>query len=242
MPYSASFAMVAAIGLVGFLALDSILYLRYLLYSSPREVLPLARRIDSQISRAIHDAEQYVKTFDGENLTNEIKSQAKEIGSDFETRPPYPRITVAFFKRAIANFLLTVLGFAFLTMALAYHEKYCRPGTFPYGHNCTEITSFPDAVLHSFYYHSVIFQSLGDGEHGPKTILAQSIASIETLTAFFYFILILGGIYSTAAIVRDNMTPKIFRESLEEYLDALCAPKKPKGIADIETLRSRQQG
>jgi hypothetical protein len=236
MPLSAIGTIVFAGSLVLFLGTDSILYVRYLSYSSPREVLPLARTIDPQIGRAISDAEKYVKTLEAEALKAEIESQAKEILSDFQTRPPYPRIATALFMRTISNFLITILCFAILTIGLMYMDKYCRTGVPTYGHDCSQMGNFGSVLLHSSYYHSVVFQSLGDGAHAPQTISAQAIATIETLFAFFYLILILGGIYSTAAIVRDNLTPSVFRESLVIYLNVLCADKRPQGKDDIAEL------
>src|SRR5207253_6967506 len=182
-------------------------------------------------------AEEDIKSLEGEKLKEEIESQAKEISADFETRPPYPRITAVLFRRAIFNFVLTVLCFAIVTLALVYIDKYRGAATPTYGHDCSQIRNPGYALIHSFYYHSVIFQSLGDGEHGPKTILAQFIATLETFFAFFYLTLILGGIYNTATIVRDNLSPPIFKDSLVIYLTVLCAQKQPMVREDFSEFK-----
>lgn len=236
LPYSAILAIITSGLLILYLCVDSILFVRYLHLTSPREVLPLVRWIDPKISKVIIHTEEYVRSLEGEKLVTEIESYAREISSDFETKPPYPRIEGAIFWRSISNFLVTIFCFAILALALAQKDKYCE-GLNTYGHDCSQVKDFKSAVLHSVYYHSVIFQSLGDGEHGPKTIYAQAIATIETYIAFLYLIIIIGGIYSTAAIVRDNMTPRLFRESLAEYLTVLCAKEKPIRKEDLSDLR-----
>ncbi|HEV2883107.1 MAG TPA: hypothetical protein VGX24_17695 [Pyrinomonadaceae bacterium] len=183
---------------------------------------------------------EIAKGLEGEKLKAEIESQAREICADFETRPSYPRITAVLFKRAVFNFILTVFCFAIATWALTCKDKYSGATTPTYGHDCSVIGNPVYAALHAFYYHSVIFQSLGDGEHGPKTNLAQAIASGETYFALFYLTLILGGIYNTASVVRDNLTPIIFRESLVKYFTTICASKMDIGREDFGELDSKR--
>src|SRR5207253_6933104 len=77
MPFPAILAMITGCILILFLCMDSLFYYLDLLHSSPREVLPLARSIDPLISRAIGDAEEYIKSLEGEKLKEEIESQAK---------------------------------------------------------------------------------------------------------------------------------------------------------------------
>lgn len=217
--------------LILFLTADSVLYLLDLLYSSPREAIPLVRNIDPLIDRAINEAEQYIKQLEGSEQVKEISSQAREICSDFESRPPYPRVAARLIWRTIVNFLLTVFAFSLISMTLARWDAYCNVGNpgyeKTYGHDCAAVDNFGEALLHSFYYHSVIFQSLGDGSHSPRTERAQILATIETLMAFFFVILIFGGIYNAASIVRDNLSPTRFENNLIEYFTALSSSTNP---------------
>lgn len=227
MPLSARSAMVIAALFFLFLLADTIRFLFDLFFSSPNETLRLARRIDPEIDEALNDVEARVKTLKGEEQKNEIRSQARELCSDFLSRPPYPRITFRFACHGILNFLLTMLCFVIFTLAMARLDVYCGASLPTYGHDCFIDSSFFETLIHFCYYHSVIFQSLGDGGHGPTTFFAQAVATTETLTSFFYIFLIFGGIYNAGAAARDNLTPRLIRTSIEKYLIALCSNNNP---------------
>lgn len=245
MSWSVPLTIILAAVLFVFLAADSIIYVFDLLHSSPREVLPLVRSIDPLINKAITDSEGTIKDLTGDDQKKEITSQAREICSDFESRPPYPRITIRLFRRTVINFLFTVSCFAFITMTLTRWDAYCNienPGYVrTYAHDCAAEDNYGKALLHSFYYNSVIFQSLGDGSHAPKTAIAQAIATGETLTAFLYLTLIFGGIYNAGSIVRDNLTPARFESSLIAYLTTLSSSTSPVTKEDIMSNAATRQ-
>lgn len=227
MPLSARSAMVIAVSFLLFLLTDTIRFLSDLFFSSPNETLLLARRIDPEIDGALNDVEGRVKNLKGEEQKNEIRFQARDLCSDFLSRPAYPRITFRFACNGILNFLLTIFCFVIFTIGLARMDAYSGASVPTYGHDCFTNSSFCETLLHFYYYHSVIFQSLGDGGHGPGTFFAQAVATIETLTSFFYIFLNFGGIYNAGATARDNLTPRLIRTSIEKYLNALCSKDNP---------------
>jgi hypothetical protein len=227
MPFSAPSAIAIAILFMLFLLTDTLRFLFDLLYSSPNESLLLVREIDTEIKKALNDVEELVKSLKGEAQKDEIRFQARDICSNFLSRPPYPRITFRFACHAILNFLLIIFCFMVLTIGLVRMDVYYGTSLLTYGHECFKDSTFYETLVHFYYYHVVIFQSLGDGHHSPTTIFAQAIAIGETFTSFFYIFLTFGGIYNAGATARDNLTPRLIRTSIEKYLVALCSNDNP---------------
>jgi hypothetical protein len=227
MPTSSIFAIVFAALLMVFLLLDTTFYVFSLLFSALGDRLHLFRIIDPEINARIRELEDSIMNLRPEEQEDKIASAANDYRSDFADRQPLGRVIVAFLRRTILNLLVTILCFTGITIGLAYWYKHYGTQDI-YTHHCLDkCYNFPDLILHFFYYHSVIFQSLGDGNHAPQTSSAQGIAIVEAFVAFFYLILIIGGSLSVSMFVHNELAPEKLSEALKDRLADLISSKHP---------------
>ena len=227
MPYSALCSIAFAGVLIVFLFLDTNFFPGSLFLLSPSRRLILARLVDSELDAAISRAEEYLVNLEPEEQEIEVENLSKEFRSDFAIRSPFPKIAEVLLKRTIVNFLLTIFCFSILTMALAILDQYQSSAQKTYGHSCLELGSFPKIMLHFFYYHMVVFQSLGDGNHAPQTLVAQLIATVEALVAFMYIIFTFGRVVSIPLLTLNEITPEKLESDLYDRFMMLCSPGNP---------------
>lgn len=225
MPASAILIMIFAGILILFLLVDTSFYVLSLLMSSLQRRIMLIRKVDSKLRVAIELAESHVANVAVEKRV--LKSMAKEFTSDFGNRRPFPMLAKALLLRTIPNFWITVFCFTAISMSIALRDSYCSCPQLPYTHSCLGVGGFLSVFVHIMYYHVVIFQSLGDGNHAPATIFTQLIAIVEACISFFYVIFIFGGLFSTAMYVQSEMTPEKLCTDLYETLKTAGSAKNP---------------
>ncbi|MEA2204045.1 MAG: hypothetical protein QOE77_821 [Blastocatellia bacterium] len=229
LPESAISSIVFSGLLITFLCVDSVCYVASVLVAALGKRLSLVRKIDSELDAAICRAED--ESINVEGNESDVKRLAEKFFDDFENKRPFPRIAAILLWRTFLNFLLTALCFGFVTMGLVRIHMYCGSERSPYRHACFEERSFAGVNLHLLYYHLVIFQSLGDGNHAPETLDAQAVAIVETFLAFLYMILILGGILSIAMFVQSELTPeKLTADLLRRLRDVSSGESLSEGL------------
>lgn len=227
MPASAIVTMVFAGLLLVFLLVDSGLYISSLLMSSEQRIIMIIRKMNSDLSFAIDRAENYVSDPNTTIEQSEIKSLAKEFLSDFGNIQPLPMLAKTLLWRTILNYWITIFCFATISMSVALRHDYYGVPQSPYEHACLDFGNFIYVLIHFLYYHAVIFQSLGDGNHAPVTAFTQIVAIGEAFTSFFYIIFIFGGLLSTATLILKEMTPEKLCAELYVRLNTLASDKNP---------------
>ena len=215
LPITASLVIPLCLILIAFLSIESISALVSLVAASLRERLILMRRLDKELDDAIDRAENASSEMD----ESEVRSLAREFSSDFENKRPFPRLLRMILPKIFVNFIVTIVCFSLITMSLLSLSLFYHDGN-PYRHNCFT-GDFFKALVHFFYYHSVIFQSLGDGDHVPQTLVPQIFATAETFVAFLYTLLIFASIFSSALYVESELTPEKLSRELSDRLLSL---------------------
>jgi len=117
-------------------------------------------------------------------------------------------------SRTALNLALTIATFGVLTANIAILHKAQAIKGYPYTHDCNSEGSYSHLLVHGLYYHTVIFQSLGDGGHAPMTLPAQMLATIESYLAMTYLALLLGGSLSVAIFVESALTEEVIHQEL----------------------------
>ena len=218
LPTSGFIAILLSVLLVLSLEFYSLSLFLSLIFASTHKRLDLVRMIDLDLHKVIERAENASPLL----CEPEIRSMAREFGSDFAARRLFPRLATVLLSRMFCFFALTILAFSFITLSVIKLSGFYKTSDQPYKHVCVNGTdSFPSVLAHLVYYHSVIFQSLGDGDHTPQRFWPQILATFETFTALLYSLVIFAGVLSVAVYVESEVTPEKLVDELARRLLSL---------------------
>jgi hypothetical protein len=208
-------SIVAGVVLIFSLVFDSGAVFWYFYGFSKRSGLRLVCRLDCDFDAMVKRLKHIVQTVPENQLEKTIKREAKEVIDDFVTRRPLRPLIGLLLRRTALNLLLTIFVFSILGADITILHNHQNPTERPYGHDCRPNgTGYVPLLLHNFYYHTVIFQSLGDGSHAPATISTQVLATFESYLAMIYLVFLLGGSISVAIFVEGALTEDVIEKEL----------------------------
>jgi len=230
-------SLISGILLITFLLWDSFATFWYFLGFSKRNSLYLICCVDSRFDTNIKILKDKMRTAPEKDLEIICEHGTQSTMSDYETRQPIRRLLALLLGRNISNLLITIATFSIVIISLGVWHNAAGGGTVnPYQHDCRlDRNTYISQLLHSFYYQSVIFQSLGDGNHVPTTALAQTLATGEAYIAMCYVALLLGGSLSVAIYAGSVLTENVVRNELRRALLPVWASRVP--ITDADDAR-----
>jgi hypothetical protein len=192
----------------------------------PTGALTLLGKVHPELQRlgVIQFMEQKIIEMPPADHQAEIQFNVSEFMKDTRHINIFIPLMFIVYRRNLFYFLSTVFMFSLIGLNIAL----LMPNS--YVHNCTDHGNYLACLLHNFYYHITIFQSIGDISHSPDNLVVQALAIIEAMTSFFFFVIILGGGISAVSCARAQVSPEKVGDELAGRLSALCSDQHPMAI------------
>ena len=221
-------SIIIAVVLVVGLLFDSFATFWHFFGFSKENIIYFITKVDSQFGAVVNKLKEDMRNAPESELESIVKHGTEGIMSDYENRQPVRSILALLLARNITNLLITVVTFSAISGNLIILHKCWGLKDSPYRHECRPSgTRYGHLLLHGFYYHSVIFQSLGDGDHIPVTVPAQIVSTSEAYIAMSYLALLIGGSISAALYAEGRLTEHVVRRVLLRSLLPIWTRRVP---------------
>jgi hypothetical protein len=233
--FSLAIGMLLVLGLL----LDSFATFWHFFGFSTRNSLYFVCGVDSRFNTIVRNLKNTLRNsspaVSPEELEGIVTNEIKKVMNEYQTRQPIRSILSFLLRRNASNLLLTIVAFSAMSSdVLILHKHWNLEGN-PYKHECLSQanTSYGSLLWHDFYYHSVIFQSLGDGDHVPVSRASQVLATFEAYVAMSYLALLLGGSISVAVYAEQALTGPVIGTELYRAVLPIWTQRVPiKGPED----------